>query len=93
MNANYKRLKEIQEKFPQLTYVAKGYDGLSREIKETHKKQINEVTEILKSEFPDFRSFQNFTPRKDGNFDIRCQFAYDASFTGVHYLNETDFNN
>lgn len=91
MESNYKRLQEIKENFPQLTYVARGYDGLSREIKEAHKEQINEVTEILQSEFSEFRSFQNFTPKKDGNFSLRCQFAYDESFTGVHYLTEKDF--
>lgn len=89
---SYNKLKEIQANYPQLTYIAKGYDGLSREIKEAHKEQISEITGLLKSLFSDFRSFQNFTPSKDNKFTIRCQFAYDASFTGVHYLTENDFN-
>ncbi|PZT97277.1 MAG: hypothetical protein DI622_22960, partial [Chryseobacterium sp.] len=85
----FNRLKEIKENFPELTYIAKGYDGLSREIVDKHTEQINEITEILKSEFSNFRRFQNFTPRKDGTFSIRCQCAYDAMFTGVVYLDES----
>ena len=92
MNA-FKKLMLIRENYPQLTFNNKGYEGLKTEIVLQHKLQIEEISEILKKEFVDFISFQNFKPSKDGGFYIRCQFMYDRTtyFKGVVYLTEKHF--
>lgn len=92
MNATFEKLKALKENYPALTYDNRGYDELSNEIKESHKVQINEVFELLDSAIEGIVRFQNFKPRKDGTFSIRCQCKYDAMFTGVVYLKEEDFD-
>ncbi len=86
INAYYK-LKKLQRKYPQLTFDNIGYQYLSPEIKESHKEQIKEIEDILKQSIEGFVEFNNFKPRKDGTFAIRCQYRWDERFTGVGYFN------
>lgn len=90
---HFDRLVQIKEKYPELTYVSKGYDGLSKEIIDSHEEIIAEVTNILRVSLKRFSSFQNFTPRKNGEWDIRLQYSYDGGgFTGVGYFNHRHWN-
>jgi len=91
---NYKRLVELQKKYPELTYNNNGYDEINEDVMTRHQKQIKEISAILKEELPkSFVRFQNFTPRRDGSIAIRCQVIYDhvSYFQGVDYIPITDF--
>ena len=48
MKASIKKIIEIQSNFPKLTFQNEGYQYLSKEIKENHKKEIAEIESILK---------------------------------------------
>ena len=50
MKASIKKIIEIQSNFPKLTFQNEGYQYLSKEIKENHKKEIAEMESILKKE-------------------------------------------
>ena len=91
---NYKRLVELQAQYPKLTYNNTGYENLPENVMISHKKIIEEISNILKEEMPEyFIRFQNFTPRRDGSIAIRCQVIYDhvSYFQGVDYIPITDF--
>lgn len=89
----YNKLIQYQKNYPELTYDNKGYDEIAPEVKEEHKKVIEEISEILKQTVKGFVRFQNFKLRKDGSFAIRLQCYYDESFIGVEYLNIVLFKN
>lgn len=88
---NFKKLMEIREKFPELTFKNQGYQYIKPEVLEKHSEQIKEIEAILDGEFKGIVCFNNFFPSNDGEFSIRCQAKYDQSFTGVVYLKEKDF--
>jgi len=86
MRNKFNRLKEIQEEFPELTFFNEGYQYLKKEIQESHKDQIAEISEILKELVDGFTEFNNFKPRKDGTIVVRLQYHWDAMFVGVGYF-------
>ena len=91
---NYNRLVELQAQYPKLTYNNTGYENLPENVMISHKKIIEEISNILKEEMPEyFVRFQNFKPRRDGSIAIRCQVIYDhvSYFQGVDYIPITDF--
>ena len=90
-NEYYNRLIELKNQFPELTFDNDGYEYLKREVQDKHKKQIEEISEILKTTVEGFRSFNNFKPSKDGSFFVRVQYAWDRSFTGVGYFHIDKF--
>ena len=85
------KLTEIKSNFPKLTFQNEGYQYLSKEIKENHKKEIAEIESILKEEIKGFSEFNNFRENKDGSFSVRCQYCWDDSFKGVGYFNINEF--
>lgn len=90
----FARLMEIREQYPELTFNNEGYQYIKPEVREAHKEQIEEISTILKAQDPDIVKFNNFKPRKDGTFSIRCQGYYDRSssgFVGVMYLQKEHF--
>ena len=94
---SYNRLKEIQKQYPKLTFDNNGYEYIFKE-KEGHKEQVKEIEDILKKEIKGFIRFDNFKPRKDGSFAVRCQYnwgAHDDSryYEGVGYFEINDFKN
>ena len=91
MKASIKKIIEIQSNFPKLTFQNEGYQYLSKEIKENHKKEIAEIESILKKEIKGFVRFDNFKINKDGSFSVRCQYYWDNSFKGVGYFNINEF--
>lgn len=91
----YKRLKEIQKEYPKLTFQNEGYQYIRKELEE-HSEVVSEIESILKEEISGFSEFNNFKMRKDGTFDVRCQYnwgAHDGSrqFYGVGYFNIEEF--
>lgn len=86
---DYDKIIEIKDKYPQLTFNNNGYEYLSKEIQESHKEIIKELSDILKRNIEGFVKFNNFKPRKDGTYVVRVQYHYhwDKSFTGVGYFN------
>jgi hypothetical protein len=80
------RLIEIQQLYPALTFDNNGYEYLSKEIRDNHKEQIDEISFIIKKIDSSFVKFFNFKPRKNGSFAIRYDYYYDKSFIGVNYL-------
>ena len=83
------KLIEFKDNFPELTFNNNGYEYLSVETRNKYKKEIEEISEIMKSMDPDFVEFNNFKPRADGSFSIRYQGIYDRKtyFIGVCYIN------
>jgi len=91
MNIDYKKLITFQKDYLELTFQNNGFEYLSPEIREKHKKQIDEISEILKKHIKGFREFNNFFKLKDRSLSIRCQYDYDITFTGVGYFSIDDF--
>lgn len=86
MNENFNKLVAFQKDYPELTFQNNGYEYLDLEIREKHKKQINEISEILKKHIDGFVKFNNFFIDKNDVLKIRCQYRWDISFTGVGYF-------
>jgi hypothetical protein len=87
---DYRILKSIQEKFPNITFQNDGYQYLEGHVKLTQKDRqaLNVVTLILFKCIHHFHSFNNFKIRKDGNVVVRVQYNYDPGhrgFVGVGY--------
>lgn len=83
----HKQLFNIYKNFPALSLQNKGYEGLNLSNLTTEEKtKIKEVETILKQSIEGFRSFQNFRLNKDSEIQIRLQYKYDESFTGVGYI-------
>lgn len=84
---DYDKIIEIKDKYPQLTFNNKGYECLSKDIQESHKEIIKELSDILKRNIEGFVKFNNFKLRKNNTFDVRCQYQWTHNFTGVGYFN------
>ena len=91
--SNYDRLVDLKNTYPELTFNNDGYEYLSREVKESHKAQIEEISAILKETVFGFVRFDNFKPRKNGSFAVRMQTKWSEMFTGVQYNDIEDFKN
>ena len=91
MSNVYNKLKEYQKNYPSLTFDNNGYEYIPIEIRESHKKQIKEISKILKDNIKGFVEFNNFKLRKNDTFSIRCQCYWDETFIGVSYIDIEDF--
>lgn len=94
-NKYYNRLKEIQKTYPKLTFDNNGYEYIRKELNE-HKDVVEEISEILRNTIKGFVEFNNFKPRKNGSFSVRCQYNWGAhdnsrSFVGVGYFEIEQF--
>lgn len=89
----YYKLLLFQKEYPKLTFDNQGYEYLNHKIQESHKKQIKEISDILKKSIEGFVRFDNFKLRENGTFDVRCQYYWDISFCGVGYFNINEFRN
>lgn len=88
---DYYELLLFKKLYPELTFDNNGYEYLKPKVRETHKVQIEKIETILKKHIGGFCNFNNFKPRKNGSFDIRCQYHWDMSFIGVGYFNIKEF--
>ena len=93
MKSNYERLVELKNSNPELVFNNNGYQYLSKETKESHKPQIEEIEAILKGVVEGFVNFDNFKPRENGTFAVRVQAHYNDRFTGVIYFDIEEFKN
>lgn len=85
--AGYENLVDIYSKCPALTLQNKGYEYINKSnLSEDDKAKIKEIEAILKKSISGFVSFTNFRLSKTGELEIRFQYHYDASFTGVGYV-------
>lgn len=87
----YEKLNALRIAYPELTYDNSGYAEISNDVKQRNQDGIEEIESVLKLAIPGFVRFQNFKPRKDGSFAIRCQTEWSKFFTGVTYIPLTDF--
>ena len=85
------KLTSILNEYPDLIYDNNGYEYLKKEVRDRLKPQINEIEELLSKSIEGFVEFNNFKPRPDGTFDVRCQYKWDYRFTGVGYFPINDF--
>jgi hypothetical protein len=81
--SDYDRLIELQKQFPKLTFDNNGYEYADLS---DNTKQVEEISEICSRHIEGFIRFNNFKPRKDGTFDVRCRYRWDSSFRGVGYF-------
>lgn len=85
--ANHQQLLNIFNNHPNLTLQNTGYETLDKDKLTTEDKtKLSEVTDILKKTIHGFSSFQNFRRDKTQKIQLRFQYAYDVSFTGVGYI-------
>jgi len=89
---NQEKLIAYQKDYPELTFDNQGYQYLPSKIQEERKKEIEEISKILKETVEGFTKFNNFKPRKNGSFDVRVQYDWDEKFNGVGYFPINDFN-
>ena len=83
----YNLLKSIQINFPNLTFQNDGYEYINKsKFSERDKKAFRIVSNILSKAIEGFSRFDNFRLTKKGEVQIRFQYAWDISFTGVGYL-------
>lgn len=80
------QLEALRLAYPELTFSNHDYEELPREVKEANAEGIEKIEAILKLAVAGFVRFQNFKPREDGTFDVRCQTRWSHHFTGVTYL-------
>lgn len=87
MHKKIERLKEIATRYPALTFDNDGYQYLSREIKEAHKDQIEEIESILKTIIQGFTRFDNFKPITEKQpIRVRVHHYWSPAFEGVGYF-------
>lgn len=92
----YEKLCKLKEKHPELTYNNNGYAELPKSVRQRNAAAIKEIEAILKESIAGFSRFQNFKPRKDGSWAVRCQYDWsanttDRTFIGVGYFPIEDF--
>jgi len=90
-NKYYYQLVLFQKRYPELTFDNNGYQYLSREVQEKFKKEIDEISAILRETIKGFSKFNHFKPSKDGSFCVRCQYSWSDRFIGVGYFNINGF--
>ena len=84
----YDELLKIVEENPDLVFNNDGYENLPRGIVEENQDIIDHINNLMRANDPDFVSFQNFKPRKDGSMAVRYQGIWSRSdpyFIGVVY--------
>lgn len=82
----YEELDALRRTYPDLTFANDGYEDIPADVRAANAEGQAKIEAILKETVADFIRFQNFKPRKDGTFAIRCQTRWSPSFTGVSYF-------
>ena len=92
MKTKKQMLIEFKENFSELSLDNNGYERLSSDILDKYKKEISDISSIIKLIDESFIEFNNFKPRNDGSFDLRYKsiWSYSPYFIGVRYLNIND---
>lgn len=82
----YEQLNKLREEYPALTFNNEGYENIPQEVREVNKEGNEKIETILKNTVAGFVKFQNFKPRSDGSYAVRCQTKWSDFFTGVTYI-------
>lgn len=83
----YNRLIELYKENPILTFQNVSFENIDRsKLNEKERAADNEINEILSMHIHDFVRFQNFKINKYNEIQIRFQYNYDKTFTGVGYI-------
>lgn len=91
--SKHKRLKEIKEEYPILTFNYNGYQFISSDKLVEYNEILVEVDSILKRLIEGYIKFKNFIDCPDGSFDIRVEYLWDDRFKGVGQFNIEEFKN
>lgn len=78
-------ITRIQQTHEVLTLENKGYETITKELTSEERNAMNQVSEILSAHITGFRKFSNFRTRA-GRIQIRIQYNWSESFTGVGYI-------
>lgn len=81
-------LLNIYNNTPALFLQNKGYQYIKKDnLSIEDKAKLKEIEDILSQSIERFRSFSNFRlSKKESEIEIRLQYGYDSSFTGVGYI-------
>lgn len=82
----YEELNKLREQYPELTFDNEGYENIPDDVRERNIEGNQKIEELLNKSVHAFVKFQNFKPRKDGSFAIRCQTMWSDFFQGVSYF-------
>lgn len=82
------KLMDIFNKYPALRLQNNGYEYLKKDnLTEEDNAKIKEIEEILKKSIEGFVKFSNFRlSNQSQEIQIRFQYHYSPSFTGVGYI-------
>ena len=83
----HKLLHDIFTNYPALTLQNKGYEYIHKsKLTDEERERFKEVAAVLSKSVHDFSEFNNFRLSPCGQVQIRLQYHYSSSFTGVGYL-------
>jgi hypothetical protein len=86
MKNYFEELSAIMQSNPDLVFYTVGYQEIPMATIASNQGAFDKVTVLLKECVAGFVRFQNFKPRKDGTFAVRCQTRWSETFTGVSYF-------
>lgn len=87
----FEELNRLREQYPELTFNNHGYENIPKDVRARNQEGHDAIEDLLKKSVYGFVRFQNFIPRKDGSFAIRCQTRWPDFFVGVSYFPLEDF--
>lgn len=87
----FEELEALRLAYPDLTYDNHGYDNIDKDVFEANSEGVKSIEVLLKAAVKGFVRFQNFKPRKDGTFAVRCQTKWNERFVGVSYFPMENF--
>lgn len=83
----YNKLNEIVKNYPALTFQNNGYQYIDlKKLTDADMMARQEVIDILSKHIAGFAKFFNFKLDKDNRVQVRFDYKWDESFTGVGYL-------
>ena len=82
----HEELDALRVAYPDLTFNNDGYENIPDAVREANAEGQAKIEAVLKECVAGFVRFQNFKPRKDGTFAVRCQTHWAPGFTGVSYF-------
>ena len=87
----FDQLEALRLEYPDLTFDNDGYSNIPDNVRAANAAGQAAIEAVLTEAVADFVKFQNFKPRKDGTFAVRCQTRWSPNFTGVSYFPMEDF--
>jgi hypothetical protein len=88
---HFEELDALRRAFPDLTFNNDGYENIPDDVRKANADGQAQIETILKETVEGFVRFQNFKPRPDGTFAVRCQREWSPHFIGVSYIPLSNF--